>query len=499
MKRLVVFIAITATLLSCAKDQKVIKSTEYGGSECIWALAPDFVCGNELTKTVITQEDTDAPKFAWKEGDVIGVIPMNNETVQSNYKISEISSDPREAMFDGGVWALKEGEEYAAYYPLKEEVARSGDSLTFSFLGQAQVANNSLAHLGAYDYMYASSVVPIEGIANFKFKHLISLVRLQLTVPTSDTYSRVVLKSDNAWFASKASLNLSDGTATGSDYLKSYTLNLNDISVSSGNVLTLWLALLPTAVLKDNKLTVKLFSVTDNWTGEISIPDEFRAGSAYSYSCAPDLLETNYVELGLSVKWATCNLGATSPEEYGGYYQWAGLEDVTSTDIYLDYSNCPYHSGSDNSTGWTKYIPSDKSSFWSGTGSPDNKTVLDPKDDVAHVTLGGNWRMPTDSEWTELKNNCTWTWTSDYNGTGIAGYIAISKKSGYTDKTIFLPAAGLRDGSALGNVGYYGSYWSSSLYTNYPSFAFGVRFDSDSVYRIYYDRCRGLSVRPVLE
>ena len=206
--------------------------------------------------------------------------------------------------------------------------------------------------------------------------------------------------------------------------------------------------------------------------------------------------EYEAVDLGLSVKWATCNLGASKPEEYGGYYQWAGTQDVTSTSIYLDWSNCPYHTGTSSYTGWTKYIPSSESSYWFGTGSPDNKTVLDPEDDVAHVTLGGKWRMPTADEFGELKNNCTWTWTQL---NGVDGYKVTSNKAGYTDKYIFLPATGFRYNDHLSLAGSIGRYWSSSLDTYSPYGACGMNFDSGDVDTYGNGRYGGQSVRPVSE
>lgn len=217
------------------------------------------------------------------------------------------------------------------------------------------------------------------------------------------------------------------------------------------------------------------------------------AMSALKY--APDV-PYEMVDLGLSVKWASCNLGATKPEQYGRYYQWAGLQDVTSTSIDLGWSNCPYHTGSSSSTGWTKYIPSAKSSYWSGSGSPDNKTVLNPEDDVAHVKLGGKWRMPTDAEWTELRDNCTWTWTTL---NGVNGYSVTSKKAGYTSKSIFLPAAGYRSGTNLSGAGSRGYFWSSSLSTGSPSGAYCVYFYPANVVRSSNGRCYGQSVRPVSE
>ena len=198
------------------------------------------------------------------------------------------------------------------------------------------------------------------------------------------------------------------------------------------------------------------------------------------------------VDLGLSVLWASCNLGASKPTDNGGYYQWAGTEDVSDTGIYLDFSNCPYHTGSSASSGWTKY--NTKSSY----GTVDNKTVLEAMDDAATVALGGKWRMPTEEEWTELLNtdNCSWTWTTI---DGVNGYKVQSKKSGYMDNWIFLPAAGYRSCDYLSVVGLQGYYWSSSLRTANPFNVRGMTFASSYVYMYYYYRYEGYSVRPVSE
>ena len=214
-----------------------------------------------------------------------------------------------------------------------------------------------------------------------------------------------------------------------------------------------------------------------------------------SYSIAESIKiyqVAKYVELGLSVKWASCNLGASSPTEYGGYYQWAGTTDVSDTSIYLDWNKCPYHTGSDEYSGWTKY--NTKSSY----GTLDNKTVLEAMDDAAAVVLGGKWRMPTDEEWTELHNteNCSWTWTTI---DGVNGYKVQSKKSGYTDNWIFLPAAGCRGYRILDDVGNGGYYWSSSLLTGYPYCAYIMIFGSRGIDRGSVSRYFGLSVRPVSE
>ena len=107
--------------------------------------------------------------------------------------------------------------------------------------------------------------------------------------------------------------------------------------------------------------------------------------------------------------------------------------------------------------------------------------------------------MPTDAEWTELREKCSWTWTSNYNGTGVAGRIVTSNVEGYKDKSIFLPAAGDRYDTYPFNAGSYGYYWSSSLDTGDPYGAYCVYFDSDRYGWFNYGRVLGQSVRPVTD
>ena len=186
------------------------------------------------------------------------------------------------------------------------------------------------------------------------------------------------------------------------------------------------------------------------------------------------------IDLGLSVKWATCNVGATSPEKYGNYYAWG--ETTTKS----DYSWETYKYGS-NYDALTKYNTD------SDYGTVDNKTTLEASDDAATANWGSAWRMPTDGEWTELRENCEWIWTDSYQTTGVAGYWVTGKNG----NTIFLPAAGWRYDGSLGRAGYYGDYWSSSLDADFPSYAWGAYSSSGGVVGNNYDRSYGLSVRPV--
>ncbi|MCQ2259273.1 MAG: hypothetical protein MJZ41_14985 [Bacteroidaceae bacterium] len=213
-----------------------------------------------------------------------------------------------------------------------------------------------------------------------------------------------------------------------------------------------------------------------------------------------------YVDLDLpsGTLWATMNVGAESPEDYGNYYAWGetkayGEEDTSNAHNYSFNNNSSYKKtyyycstykwcNDSNSSSFTKYNTD------SSRGIVDNKKVLELADDAAYVNWGENWRMPTHAEMQELYNNCTWTWTS-LNGKD--GFKVSSKKD--SSKYIFLPAAGYRDNGSLSIDGRGGFFWSSSLYEDYPFEARYLSFDWGRIYPGYYDydRYLGFSVRPV--
>lgn len=228
-------------------------------------------------------------------------------------------------------------------------------------------------------------------------------------------------------------------------------------------------------------------NVTVKAKGNASINATANDGSEVFASCGIVVYEPytavagEAVDLGLSVKWSSMNLGATSPTEYGDYFAWG------ETYLKDNYSWSTYKFGTSSSGPFSKYNTD------GSYGDVDNKAVLDPEDDVAHVTLGGNWRMPTDAEWTELREQCTWTWTTQ---NGVNGRMVTSKTNG---NSIFLPAAGFRDDTNLGAVGSYGRYWSSSLNADNPYHARRMYFNSGNVYGSSGNRYLGQSVRPVTE
>ena len=200
------------------------------------------------------------------------------------------------------------------------------------------------------------------------------------------------------------------------------------------------------------------------------------------------LLENGHeaVDLGLpsGLLWATCNVGASSPGDYGNYYAWG----ETTTKSNYKWSTLKYCKDSSGDS-FSKYVTD------SSYGTVDNKTTLEASDDAATANWGGSWRTPTTKEWQELNNNCTWTWTTQ---DGHDGYKVTSKKNG---NSLFLPAAGYRYSTTIYREGTYGYYWSSSLNEGESTHksALDCYFDSDSPKAYYQNRYYGLSVRPVME
>ena len=229
-------------------------------------------------------------------------------------------------------------------------------------------------------------------------------------------------------------------------------------------------------------------------TIKVTANDGSRVSASFTTRVMTGPCPAEAIDLGLSVYWATCNLSqsgfVSSPTAYGDYYAWGETE--TKSGCFEDnYKFGTFIYG----TGWRFSKYSTSSSY----GTVDNKTVLEPEDDVAHVKLGGRWRMPTDDEWAELQNKCTRTWTDDYNGTGIRGRVVTSNVEGYKDKSIFLPAAGYM-GSSPSAVGNAGNYWSSSLDTDYSENAWNFTFGfTGEEWKGTYFRYDGESVRPVSE
>jgi hypothetical protein len=275
------------------------------------------------------------------------------------------------------------------------------------------------------------------------------------------------------------------------------TYALNSKAFISGHEYTFNISVNSAALNTSNAIT--------NWTSEGTV-------DVQTLGALPDMTPAGVVavDLGLSVKWANMNVGATSATDYGTYFCWGETYGYTagasnnrknvSDYNWADYLWCDNETAvhSTDVTCLTKY---NTMSQYGKDGFVDNKTKPELRDDAAYANWGGCWRFPTKAEFEELlsTSNCTWTWYANYNSSGVAGYLVTSKKSGYTNNSIFLPAAGVIIKDGFANVGIVGHYWTSTLDVTYPTRAYGAYLKSGefSLFHNCDHRSAGRTVRAV--
>jgi len=499
--------AITLTgilaLSACTNETEQSSSLEFVNS--VKVTVEDFIPENSQTRTSYTVDNTGF-HFQWADGDALGIYPIGGDQVK--FPISS-GDGSKSAVFDGGSWKLRSEYQYAAYYPFSTaNYTISQTALPVSYTGQAQNGNNTTSHLGKYDYLACAATLPDgSGGVDMTMKHLGAFVRLQLTMPKADTYSSVVLESDGAKFVTAGTFDLTAATPaiTATTTSSIYTINLSNIATTEKNqTITVYTVVAP-ANLSTSNVKVTVHGKGSTTYVQTVTGKNFEARKAYNIAVESFPSGTNasgedvsweetaheYVDLGLSVKWATMNVGATEVagtkknshtgqlDCYGEYYAWG---ETTPKDTYA-YSTYSLY----NNSSITKYVES--STF----GTIDNKTTLELADDAAHANWGGTWRMPSFVEQQELFNGCYWEFTTNYNNFGVAGYVVYkvkdaSDKGKYphfeydstskkyvnitptptasyslSDTHIFLPASGLRNSDGFTEVGVSGSYWSSSL------------------------------------
>jgi len=223
--------------------------------------------------------------------------------------------------------------------------------------------------------------------------------------------------------------------------------------------------------------TVTLTGLTENTTyyycAYIAVDGVYYYGTMSSFTTkkkSNNPTPGDAIDLGLSVKWASNNVGATSPEGYGGHYAWGETAEKSN------YT-------------WDTYQYYDSSTGCVNIGNNISSTLYD----VAHVAWGGSWRMPTHEEIQELCSKCTCTWIT-YNG--VNG----KKFTGPNGNSIFLPAPGRHWIAGVDGQGSYGYYWSGTVYSNHSYRAWGLYFGSGDAYPSNCNiRTHGFSVRPVSE
>ena len=321
----------------------------------------------------------------------------------------------------------------------------------------------------------------------------------------------------------------------------SVVLNKTSIELAEGSTEQL------TATVKPDNATDKTVTwstsnstyVTVDNTGKVTAVKAGEAtitatASGKTADCKVTVTVEEVVDLGLSVKWRAWNVGATKPIEYGDYFGWGETEPYYTGLSYGNNSGLDangWKSGKSYGYNWrsnkhrtsgfnayeegTNHLIVSKYNTQEGNGPVDNKTVLDAEDDPASVILGGGWRTPTNAEWQELLDNCTIEYIKAYDflykegsnpGFAASAMKFTSKKNG---KSIIIPLAGyfMNEYLYYWNA-YYGFYWSSSMPTSYipegsdgkewaPAVAWMCYMKNTEAHLSCFDRCNGMTVRPV--
>ena len=255
-----------------------------------------------------------------------------------------------------------------------------------------------------------------------------------------------------------------------------------------------WYSMVPeTATVDENGL------VKAKRPGTVTIAVYCGEKYAYCNVTVTDKIPEGAVDLGLSVLWASCNLGASSPKDYGDYYAWGETQTYYKDGHSQDSPCSKWRDRKDppiTGYNWESYKFGQPVNFFRYNAGSSGPVILWDEDDVAHVKLGGHWRMPTAADFQELLDNCTPTLTTLGGNTGFQ---FTSNKTGYTDKWIFLPVAGYRRDTKKYKEG--GHYWSSSLCTKYNgTISYILLLYPQDYHEVNCDeRCLGLSVRPVCD
>lgn len=493
----------------------------------------DFI-HQSRTRSNYVSGDTNV-QFQWEEGDIIGIFPIGGDQVK--FPISELCGT-ESASFDGGAWALRSSYQYAAYYPFSDnnyEVSQTAIPVKYS--GQKQNGLNPTKHLGAYDYLASKATSPNEeGGIDLQMEHLGALVCLQLNMPQPDSFSSITLESDGSPFITTGTFDLTkeDISITKKTSSSTFSIGLSNVSTTTPDeTISCYFMLSPVSLSNSNiKITVNGSNQT-TYSQTIKGVD-IVAGHSYTLAiqnCSGGTMNNQeYVDLGLTnssgkrILWATNNIGVSQSNSYGLYFAWGETKGHGQTDTTNEHNYSIDGSYRRNTYDWNHYKWCDgptynyltKYNSESRFGSVvDNLFQLESEDDAASQNWQGKWRTPTHDEMGQLRDGCYWEWTSNYNKTKVSGYIVYkvknpedARKDSYNnpelsgcyslnDTHIFLPASGHYEGDDLYGTGEYGYYWTSTTMQDYPYFAYTINFNRYHIYKEYYGRDNGISVRPV--
>ena len=462
IKTLAALLIASATFAACSSDDNTIdlQPAQPAGQQVYTMTIQATKSTGDATATRGLSLDGKTLNVKWNEGEVVYVLQQDKDnTAEWNYvgKLTAAASESATTTLSG---------------ELTVEIGESGtdldtDAPSLRFVLHGNALNNSWAS----DYSTGQNGL-LTGTGSIEEKYDFASCDLAKGSYTIDTEAKTVSVTEGITLESeqaivKFSLYKADGTtpvnATSLTIMSTGEMKRGRAYVSDATTYTTQSISLTGLGGETNDIYVALcnyeataytLTATDA-EGNTYIygpkTATFTDGKYYQVKVKMKMRE--YVDLGLSVKWATMNVGATSETERGQYFAWGETTGYTSD------------SGHDFALGnYAWYNATDRFTKYKHDGSSWDYEVLQSADDAATQNWGSAWRMPTKAEWDELKENCTAEWKENYNESGVNGVLFTSTKEGYTDKSIFLPATGNIYGTTL-SVTYsvWLCYWSSTL------------------------------------
>ena len=353
-------------------------------------------------------------------------------------------------------------------------------SITFKYMSSSEINDDYLCvgHLDGEKF----TARPSDGSSN---------VYLSTKSKTSGTYYEFTIECDKGehhiWFCYQKDSSGNNGEDRGFIGVPKSVRTVLDVKQGSE---------LPTEYNKYGGISAEGGKTYDIYVNNVTVPNGNIVGDYENVEKIEKTITYEYVDFGLpsGLKWAKCNIGATSETEGGIFFQWGETSGVSGS-LLGKYSDENYTWGSYTHCNGSKTTLTKYNNNSSHGENPDNITTLETEDDAATQIMGGDWRMPTQTDFQELLSGTTNEWIADYEGTGVSGRKFTSKTD--TSKYIFIPAAGYCYNGSVLYVGSNGYVWSSSLNALHPYSAWSLNFYAFKC-RMYYDyRCNGWSVRGV--
>ena len=471
MKKVTLLIALAALVIfaGCKKDKETTGTT-------LTASIEQYKGGD--SKTSIVPVDPTTAEIRWTLGDKIVV---NNGTTSGTFSLTSGAGSTTGTFTYTGEYTF--GENNIAVYP--ETATVEGNTVTVTLPAEQTYAaerNGSTPMLGTFtnpDDLTFTSLCGALGISLKAASGDIAITAIEVVSKTNE-------KLNGTFTCTTANPQLT--VAAGDSNSKKVRLNCNT-TLTSTEAQTFYFAMPVDALSGGFTLNVYGDGADPIFTKETTTGNQYtivlkQVNQMPTLEVASEP-EHAYVDLGLpsGLLWATCNVGANAPEEYGDYFAWG---ETTPKDTY-NWGTYQYCNGSSSTL--TKYC---NNSSFGYNGFTDDLTTLLPEDDAATANWGSGWRMPTKAEFEELYNNTTVTWTQQ---NGVNGRLFTASNG----NSLFLPAAGYRYGGSLYDAGSDGYYWSSSFYTENPYYAWRLGFYSGYAWVSGFYRYNGYSLRPVLE